>query len=115
MQEVKYYMDKGIPVAKVIINRGTKSFPILGILTIIFVIAKLFDKLDWSWFVVFWPLWIIPAIILGIIAAFIVVIILILIGALVLDWIDDIKSWWRRKKRERELDERKIKDDGGIR
>lgn len=111
MQEVKYYMDKGIPVAKVIINRGTKSFPLLGILQLIFVIAKIFDKLDWSWFVVFWPLWIIPAIFIGIGLLIIVVIILILLGALVLDWVSDIKSWWRRRKAEKE----RMKDDGGVR
>ena len=98
-REVKYYMDKGIPVAKVIINRGTRSFPILGILTIIFVIAKLFDKLDWSWFMVFWPMWIIPAIILGFFVAVVCLCILILIGALILDWISDIKRWWRRRKK----------------
>jgi hypothetical protein len=99
-REVKYYMDKGIPVAKVIINRGTRSFPILGILTIIFVIAKLFDKLDWSWFMVFWPLWIIPAIFIGIFLAIVLFCILILLGALILDWLSsDLRSWWRRRKR----------------
>jgi len=29
-----------------------------GILTIIFVIFKLLDKLDWSWWWIFSPLWI---------------------------------------------------------
>ena len=29
-----------------------------GILTIVFVIFKLLDKLDWSWWWVFSPLWI---------------------------------------------------------
>lgn len=103
-EEVKYYMDKGIPVAKVIINRGTRSFPIFGILTIIFVIAKLFDKIDWNWFVVFWPLWIMPAIFIGIGVAIIVVIVLIFIGAFILDWISNIKRWYRRKKRGRSND-----------
>jgi len=98
-REVKYYMDKGIPVAKIVIQRGTKSFPILGILTIIFVIAKLFDKLDWSWFMVFWPLWIIPAIFIGIALAIVAFIVIILLGALVLDWISDFKRWWRRRKK----------------
>lgn len=106
-KEVKYYMDKGIPVAKVIINRGTRSFPIFGILTIIFVIAKLFDKLDWSWFMVFWPLWIIPAIFIGIGLLIACIIILILLGALILDWCSDVKRWWRRRQtRRKENDEK---------
>ena len=98
-REVKYYMDKGIPVAKVIINRGTRSFPILGILTIIFVIAKLFDKLDWSWFMVFWPLWITPAVLIGIFLLLITGCALLLLGALVLDWLIGLKRWWNRKRK----------------
>lgn len=98
-REVKYYMDKGIPVAKIIITRGTKSFPLLAILQIIFVIAKIFDKLDWGWFWVFWPMWFIPAIFLGIALAIVGLIILILLGALILDWLSDLRSWWRRRKR----------------
>lgn len=99
-KEVKYYMDKGIPVAKVIINRGTRSFPIFGILTIIFVIAKLFDKLDWSWFMVFWPLWIMPAIILGFIVGCLLFAGILLLIALILDVIGKIHSKikWRKKK-----------------
>ena len=38
------------------------GFPIASILTIIFVIAKLFDKIAWSWVWVFAPLWISAAI-----------------------------------------------------
>lgn len=34
------------------------GFPIASILTIIFVIAKLFGKITWSWVWVFAPLWI---------------------------------------------------------
>lgn len=30
----------------------------LGMLTLIFVIAKLWDKVDWSWWFVFAPLWV---------------------------------------------------------
>lgn len=96
--EVKYYMNKGIPVAKVVITKSAKGFPIMGILTIIFVIAKLFDKLDWSWFMVFWPLWIVPAIFLGIFAVIIGVVILMLAGAIILDLIADIKRSLKRRK-----------------
>jgi hypothetical protein len=37
-----------------------------GILTIIFVFLKAFDKIDWSWWWVFSPLWISALIIIGI-------------------------------------------------
>lgn len=36
-----------------------------GILTIIFVLAKIFDKIDWSWWWVFSPIWIPAGIIVG--------------------------------------------------
>jgi hypothetical protein len=44
-----------------------------GILTIIFVVAKLFGIITWSWWWVFAPLWI-----SGIIALFILLIVLII-------------------------------------
>ena len=97
-REVKYYMDKGIPVAKIIINRGTRSFPVFGILTIIFVIAKLFDKLDWSWFMVFWPLWIMPAIILGFIVGCLLLAGVLLLIAYILDLCTSIKNKIKRWK-----------------
>ena len=107
--EVKYYVEKGVPVAKVVIQKGLKSFPLLGILQVIFVIAKIFDKLDWSWFMVFWPIWIIPACILGFVLLCIAFVLLLLGGALLLDWLSDLKSWWRRRKAA------KNRDPGGIR
>ena len=88
-QTINYYAEKSSPVVKVI----TRKFPILGILTIIFVIAKIFDKLDCSWFVVFWPLWITPAIILSVLC-------LIACGVLcmVLYWLcEDAWKWLKRK------------------
>lgn len=37
---------------------ATSGFPIASILTIIFVLAKIFGKISWSWWWVFSPLWI---------------------------------------------------------
>jgi membrane protein YdbS with pleckstrin-like domain len=37
---------------------GTASWPIATILTIIFVVLKLTETIDWSWWWVFSPLWI---------------------------------------------------------
>ena len=42
-----------------------KSLGFLSLLTLLFVAAKLFGAIDWSWWFVFIPLWIIPAIIVG--------------------------------------------------
>lgn len=45
-----------------------KLFPgFISLLTIIFVIAKIWGKLDWSWWLVFSPLWISGLIVVGII------------------------------------------------
>ena len=33
------------------------GFPLFSILTIIFVLAKIFGKITWSWWWVFSPLW----------------------------------------------------------
>lgn len=34
------------------------AFPFMGLLTLLFVAAKLFGFIDWSWWWVFSPLWI---------------------------------------------------------
>jgi hypothetical protein len=39
-------------------------------LTILFVILKVMGKIDWSWWWVFAPLWLTPAIVLGCVALF---------------------------------------------
>jgi hypothetical protein len=50
----------------------TLNFNFFGSLTLIFVVAKLFDIIDWSWWVVFSP-------ILGVASLFILVIILAMV------------------------------------
>lgn len=52
------------------IDRITVSLisPITLTLFIAFFMAKIFDKIDWSWWWVFSPLWIPAAIVIGIIA-----------------------------------------------
>jgi len=37
---------------------GTSSWPLASILTIVFVVLKLTDVVDWSWWWVLSPLWI---------------------------------------------------------
>lgn len=36
---------------------ASAGFPLFSILTIIFVLAKIFGKITWSWWWVFSPLW----------------------------------------------------------
>jgi hypothetical protein len=67
---IRYYIQKGTPIVQNITKNTVNKFPLFAILTIIFVIAKIFDKLDWNWFMVFWPMWIVPAIILSIMLVF---------------------------------------------
>lgn len=42
--------------------------PLAVILFIVFFVAKIFDKIDWSWWWVFSPLWIPTAFVVGVIA-----------------------------------------------
>ena len=46
------------------------KFPFTGLLTLLFVAAKLFGYIDWSWWWVFAPLWIEAAIVLVLIVLF---------------------------------------------
>ena len=46
------------------VNKFKPRFPFMGILTLLFVAAKLFGYIDWSWWWVFAPLWIEAAIVL---------------------------------------------------
>ena len=56
----------------------TYSWPIAIIVFLAFFFAKIFDKIDWSWWWVFSPLWIPAAICLGIIG--IIALIYIIVG-----------------------------------
>ena len=46
----------------------TYSFPIATIIFLAFFFAKIFDKIDWSWWWIFSPLWLPFAILLGVLA-----------------------------------------------
>ena len=75
------------------INIGCSSF--LGtVLTVIFVIAKIWGPLDWSWWWVFSPIWI-PASIAAVLVLGTPVLGLIILGiTIVVVWISD---WINRK------------------
>lgn len=58
------------------------GFPVLGIVTVVFVIAKIFHLISWSWWLVFLPLYGPLAVVLAAIAALLLVVgVLSLIGA----------------------------------
>lgn len=46
---------------------NTSSFPILGILGLIFITLKLTGHITWSWFAVLAPFWIVPVVFLVIV------------------------------------------------
>lgn len=48
---------------KVVVNQQGIGF--LGLLTILFAACKLFGVIDWSWWLVLLPVWILPAVLLG--------------------------------------------------
>lgn len=52
------------------VNNFKPKFPFMAILTLLFVAAKLFDFIDWSWWWVFSPLWIEAAVVLVLITLF---------------------------------------------
>ena len=52
------------------VNKFKPGFPFMGVLTLLFVAAKLFGYIDWSWWWVFAPLWIEAAIVLVLIVLF---------------------------------------------
>lgn len=59
----------------------------VGTLTIVFVILKALGYLDWSWWWVFSPLWIMASIIIGGILIFLIVLLIL--------WIcHEISNWW---------------------
>ena len=51
--------------AKIELGGGSIGLP--TILTVLFVVLKVFDKIDWSWWWVFSPLWISALLIVGVI------------------------------------------------
>ena len=53
-----------------IVEKKAKGLRFTAILTLIFVVARLLDIIDWSWWLVFLPIYIVPVIIIGLILAF---------------------------------------------
>lgn len=64
---------------------ASAGFPLAGILTIIFVIAKLAGAISWSWWWVFAPLWISTAIGLGVFAVIMLVVAAIAVITAIID------------------------------
>lgn len=85
--------------SNVVVERDGIGF--LGLLTIVFVVAKILGLISWSWWWVFSPLWIIPAVIIGILCAILFVAVFavttILIGAAMCDiWEDRLEPLWNK-------------------
>ena len=71
------------------------TVPLAGILNVVvflaFFFAKIYDKIDWSWWWVFSPLWIPLALCFGIVIIFAIIYSLVMLFAIIYD------SW--KKKR----------------
>ena len=79
-------MEKPKPV--VVIKRSSSSLKFGSLLTLIFVIAKIWGYIDWSWWWVFCPLWIPVAVVFGVIGIAFGIFLLILAIAAILDAIE---------------------------
>ncbi len=71
-----------------------KQCGFLGLLTLVFVIAKLMGVINWSWYLVFLPMYILPAIFIAVLVIGLVISLLYISGAYLLD-----KFQTRKKKR----------------
>jgi predicted membrane protein len=102
--------EKETEAVKVIVERSTSMFPWLVLLTIAFFGAKVFGLTNWSWWLVFIPLWIIPAIALGVVV-FVGVLWLILISVGGILGIVQSTSWSKKRtaKRLKKLNEKREK------
>jgi hypothetical protein len=80
------------PEPKVIIMRTGSSLKFTSWLTLIFVVAKIFGYIDWSWWWVFCPIWLPFAIGFGMLIGGLCIFGIILLGAIILDTIDKIRG-----------------------
>jgi hypothetical protein len=65
----------------------------LGVLAIIFVVAKLWDKVDWPWWLVLLPVWIVPAVLLVIAA------VVLITGGLLMCFLHITEAYETRRNR----------------
>lgn len=91
---------------KIVLKKSTNAFPFLAILCLIFVIAKLTGHFNYSWWTVFSPIWVGPALAFGCLGTIIalvlgvgviVVVCVFAFFALQAVW----EAWKRRKARNR--------------
>lgn len=79
-----------------------KSTPVLGIIAVLFVIAKLTGIIDWSWYVIFAPIWVplcisLFVLLLVFVVCPLIVLIVTFCVVLISDWIDKRRREKRRK------------------
>lgn len=93
---------------RIVIENNTKqSIPILGIITILLVCARIFGFIDLAWVWVFAPLWVPPVVILGVVILGLAFMIIFgAVGVLII-WLGEIIGSIGRKIRGK----KKIKKD----
>ena len=63
----------------------TYSWPIAVVIFLAFFFAKIFDKIDWSWWWVFSPLWIPLAFYLGLVVLAAIIYLFVMLFAIIVD------------------------------
>lgn len=61
-----------------------------GLLTIVFIVLKLTDKIDWSWWWVLSPLWISAL-------TAVVIVVVVILGVIINEWIKDNKKKYGKR------------------
>ncbi len=69
-------------------SSSSSGIGFIGLLTVLFIGLKLTDHIDWSWWWVLSPIWILPALLLGIPA-------IIFCGAFAIDGFNSVKKKFR--------------------
>lgn len=82
------------------------SISFLGLLTLIFVIAKIWNQIDWAWVWVFSPLWIPTAVMISFFIGVGACCLVLYILAQMLDALDLRRRWRRLRKRTRRTTEK---------
>jgi hypothetical protein len=62
------------------------SFPFISILTLIFVVGKIWGYLDWSWWWVFSPIWISWGIVVGFVALVALITSVVYVVMFIIEW-----------------------------
>lgn len=61
-------MQSTKPPKEIVFKLGGGSLSFLSVLTLVFVVSKILGLLSWSWLWVFSPIWLIPVLVISVVA-----------------------------------------------